>query len=173
MDAKNCLLKCFWSLQIDLDPASAGTATRDREQHCCETQAPHAQGPTPRKGKLKEPPSDWQRKRCIICGSTPLQPSVLDLLGKRLTRKWSGAMYSGKPCWWCLRFVAIRYAHLNAVGVQKFIAESPSNLLEAKMGAFAYLSLRAEGKTQLTTAMLEVLAWHCTSPVNNMHLLLS
>lgn len=44
---------------------------------------------------------------------------------------------------------------MNQKSFQTWLESSPSNAMESRIGAFAYLTLREEGRTQVTSSMLE------------------
>jgi hypothetical protein len=110
-------------------------------------------------GKSKKAlPTGWERKVCPCCQCTPYNPTLLDTAKGRKLRKWTGISYWGNMCWWCSRFVGIRYAWMSTKRFQEWVKESDEHAKEAMIGIAAYLSLREDGKTHITPQMLEVSA---------------
>lgn len=50
--------------------------------------------------------------------------------------------------------MALRYAHMSSGGFLKWLQETPENIAEARSSAYAYLSLREEGRTQISIEQL-------------------
>lgn len=93
-------------------------------------------------------------KVCAVCGSLASHPSPLDLMEKRKVRKWGQPHFYGEHCWWCTRAISIRYAYLSGNAFAKWVGGSAENLSEAKATSSAYLSLREEGRAQVSIDQL-------------------
>jgi hypothetical protein len=79
-------------------------------------------------------------------------PSLLDV-GK--VRKWSGTKVQGAFCYWCRRYQAVRQAFLNSATFKSEIETNATMAADSKIGAFAYITLRLDGRTHVTIDMLE------------------
>lgn len=101
-----------------------------------------------------EPPLGWETKRCQLCSHLTVDPSTMDKHEKRTTRKWGLKNFWGDYCWWCTRTISTRYAHLGNSAFSKWLNESPDHIFEARASAFCYLSLREEGRTQVSIDQL-------------------
>lgn len=77
----------------------------------------------------------------------------MDRHEKRSTRKWGLSNFWGDYCWWCTRTMATRYAHQSSGSFGRWLADA-DHLAEARASAFAYLSLREEGRTQVSLDQL-------------------
>lgn len=104
--------------------------------------------------KKSEPPMGWESKACAVCGALTTEPSRLDISERRTHRKWGLKQFWGDVCWWCQRAQSIRYAHLSTAGFLKYIRESEENYHESAINSFAYMSLREEGRTQVSIEAL-------------------
>lgn len=100
------------------------------------------------------PPEGWQNKMCIVCKATPTEPSSIDVSERRSHRKWALRLYWGDLCWWCSMAVRVRWAHLAINQFGKWVRESAENASAALLAARAYLSLRDEGRTQVSLEMI-------------------
>lgn len=89
-----------------------------------------------------------------MCACLATSATVMDVFEKRNVRKWGLKNYYGDYCWWCVRANSVRYGHLNIKAFNKWMLKSEENLVEARLTAAAYMSLREEGKTQVTTESL-------------------
>lgn len=110
---------------------------------------------TPGSGKKAVPDPNWEKKRCECCLMTPLEPTQLDLSSGSRYRKWGRLAFHGPLCWWCVRMSAVRFAWLNIPGVIKFLHSSDENAQDGQLASLAYISLREEGRVQITTAMVQ------------------
>jgi hypothetical protein len=110
-------------------------------------------------GKKSKLPG-WETKACDCCDCTPKQPTDTDRAEGRALRKWAVRNYYSRFCWWCVRASAVRYAHFRGTSsaLQKYISDNPANKAEARIAAYAYVSLRDEGRVQidLKTLMMRV-----------------
>lgn len=112
-------------------------------------------GGTPTTTKKKGPEDGWENKMCECCGMTPQQPTSADTTDGAKVRKWGRPNFWGPFCWWCTRAAGVRYAWMNSVAFQRFLTSSPENHQEGMLVSWAYVSLREEGRTQITTQMIE------------------
>lgn len=106
------------------------------------------------KGK-KEPPVGWETKQCACCQCTPTQPSAFDTIESKQFRRWNGPNFWGNLCYWCVRMASIKLAWLSIPQFQKHIDQSDGNKVECRLAAFAYLTLRVEGKTMLSAQQID------------------
>jgi hypothetical protein len=106
---------------------------------------------TPSK-RTKLAPSDWETKICPCCSNTPLMPSLLDT---GALRKWSGTKVQGTFCYWCRRYQATRHAIHNAATFKAELSADPAMAFESKLGAYAYITLRLDGRIHISIEMLE------------------
>lgn len=79
----------------------------------------------------------------------------MDLLKNSRHRTWGRLHYHGPLCWWCLRMAAVRYAWLNVPGFVKHVCASTDNQVEAALASLAYVSLREEGRAQVSASMIQ------------------
>ena len=70
-------------------------------------------------------------------------------------RRWGLLKYHGPCCWWCCRMAAVKYAHLNTRAFNHMLEKEGDNKQEARVNAWVYLSMRQEGRVQITAAMLK------------------
>lgn len=98
----------------------------------------------------KEPPPGRESKARGVCGYLASHPSAIDLKERRKVRKWGQPSFYGDACWWCTRAIATRYAHMSSIAFAKWVGEGGENLSEARATSAAYLTLRAEGRTQVS-----------------------
>lgn len=82
-------------------------------------------------------------------------PTSLELQEKGRYRKWGRLHYHGPLCWWCLRMASVRYAWRNVPSFVKFLCAAPENQVEAALASVAYVSLREEGRAQVSASMIQ------------------
>lgn len=98
--------------------------------------------------------SDPAKKVCSICACSALQLTVIEARAGEPHRQWGAKNLWGPFCGWCKKMLRIRFAWMKNPAVLKHI-EDPSNLRHMALCSLAYVSLREEGRIQMTAGMVD------------------
>lgn len=81
-------------------------------------------------------------------------------------RLWNQKQYWGHFCAWCVKMARIRFAWMSLPQLYDHVSTSPQNADEFRHYTIAYISIRQEGRTQISAEMLEnrlAVLFHCRS----------
>jgi hypothetical protein len=92
-----------------------------------------------------------------VCCGCDASVATLTFYEKSLgikARLWFLKNFWGPLCAWCGRMARVRYGHLTLPAVYQFI-QKPNAKAEFKNYSICYVSIRAEGRVQITVEMIE------------------
>ena len=95
-----------------------------------------------------------QTKFCKGCDASVYDLTVLEKQENKKLRAWFYKNYYADICMHCGKMSQIRYPDKNRVQYSKFL-DLPDQQRENKMYSVCFISIRAEGRTQVTVQMLE------------------
>jgi len=93
-------------------------------------------------------------KLCNGCDASVATLTFYEKAHGMTARLWPLKRFWGPLCCWCQKMARVRYAHLSSPAVNDFLTKS-ANKSEFKNYNICYVSIRQEGRTQITAEMLE------------------
>lgn len=94
-------------------------------------------------------------KTCIVCLHTAVEPSRTDLAAKKSLRTWGLRRFWGPFCFLCKKAAQVKWSCWSAQRMIAWVQRSGSNRITASLYAYAYETLREEGRVQIPYDMLE------------------
>lgn len=93
-------------------------------------------------------------KICDGCGKGALEPTKMDALEGFQNRQWALKHHWGPFCMWCARMQRVRFSWLKKTTLLKWLVQL-GNRRQFRLSSIAFVSLREEGKVQLTAAAID------------------
>lgn len=104
----------------------------------------------------KHPPlTEPAKKICCGCDASALDLTAMDVEAGCELRQWALPHHWGSLCMWCHRMARVRFAFMRKSSITKWLNESSSNKLRFKLCSLAFVSLRAEGRIQLSPRTID------------------
>lgn len=99
-------------------------------------------------------PEDLALKVCAGCDCPITTLTLMDTQSNQTYRSWALRNYWGALCAWCVKMAKIKHPLLKTPAVMRLIIDE-SQKVQFRLFCFAYVSLREEGKVQITINQLE------------------